>query len=717
MIQLRSLIASPRPLAEVFVDALRRSENFAALRHLEGINHLEDCDQAQLPLEEGDTQHSRRPVTGRILPNQALAAILLGRTLDQDRDVITTIADGGVVVFEAPHGDLVSPLAAVFRRCIFDPPWIIKDFKTVTPADARLDPVNMIVMLQLDGSAKSHNPSSGNEELAIAAQIHCPIVAIVADAGRTLPRDLARMADRRVALLPIDGAAIAALTTALTGQAARTIDARVARAATLADISLAFRSDRSADECIGRLERLLVNSSAYSDLAPSLDSLCGLGEAKQWATELVSDLQDYRAGRIPWGLVLRSALIIGPPGTGKTTLARSIAQTAGVFFTATSYSQWQSAGDGHLGAVTRAIRNVFSTARNNAPSIVFIDEVDTVPARGSDQKNDSWFSSIVATILEELDGFDRFEGVITIAACNNPTKLDPALVRSGRFDRHIRIPLPDVAALAGIIRSHLGAELASVDLRPAAASAIGASGADAEKWVRGARRRARQAGRDLRLDDLVAEITDGNGALPEPVLRRVAYHEAGHAICALASGVGEPDSVALNVRGGLTRLQQSELTAQTASDLQSSLAYLLAGRAAEALVFGNVSAGAGGGETSDLALASRLAMNMETIYGLGEQGPMWCGGEEARALFHLDEIRGATRQTLERAQADARRILESNRPALDRLASALLANRYLDKSEIREVLVATPVVASMPAAASARDHAAHALPQSESSAL
>jgi ATP-dependent Zn protease len=153
---------------------------------------------------------------------------------------------------------------------------------------------------------------------------------------------------------------------------------------------------------------------------------------------------------------------------------------------------------------------------------MFIDEIDTVPARGSGKGNDDWWTAITNTLLECLDGFERREGVVVIAACNDPARLDPALVRAGRLDRQIEIPLPDVPALAGILRTHLGNDLAGVDLRPAALAGYGRTGADVERFVREARGLARRAGRAITMDDLLASMHDGAPEWPAELRRRIA---------------------------------------------------------------------------------------------------------------------------------------------------------------------------------------------------
>jgi cell division protease FtsH len=452
-----------------------------------------------------------------------------------------------------------------------------------------------------------------------------------------------------------------------------------------------------------RLNRLV---RAQPDKEPGLvlSEMHGLGAAQKFGLELVADLHAYIAGTLPWSACPRGLLVTGPPGTGKTSYARALSVEVGGHFSATSYSAWQSHRDGHLGNVTAAIRNTFFEANKifketNKPVIVFIDEIDSLPTRGSgDGRSNQWWTPIVNTLLEQLDGFERREGVVVIAACNDPSRLDPALIRAGRLDHHIAIPLPDVPALIGIFQTHLGADLVGADLRTAALAARGHTGADVERWVRLARRAARTADRPLTLQDLLDVVRCGEPDWPADVRRRIAWHEAGHAILLLALGIAEPTALSIGGTGGLAESDRGEMRAETRAHLENFLVGLLGGRAAEQLVFADVTAGAGGGgESSDLSRATRLAMRIETEFGFGSIGLISLdGGLSGRDLMMFDRLRAAVGLTIDRAYATALEVLAQNRSALDELAAALYSAGYLDRAEIEAVLAQTPLRSQAP---------------------
>jgi hypothetical protein len=249
-----------------------------------------------------------------------------------------------------------------------------------------------------------------------------------------------------------------------------------------------------------------------------------------------------------------------------------------------------------------------------------------------------------------------------------------------------------VPALIGIFRMHLGEELAGADLRAAGLAARGHTGADVERWVRQARRVARTAGRTLESKDLLDAVRGGEPEWPADLRQRVGYHEAAHAIAVLALGIAEPTALSIGGTGGLTESDIGERQALTRSHLEQILVALLAGRAAEQLVFGEATAGAGGSEDSDLARVTQLATRLEISYGLGSFGLVSIASETSdRDLLMFGDLRSSVGRTIDRAYAAALELLRQNRHALDALAGALFASGYLERGEIEAVLAKVPL--------------------------
>ncbi|EGY00459.1 Cell division protease ftsH [Nitrospirillum viridazoti Y2] len=255
-------------------------------------------------------------------------------------------------------------------------------------------------------------------------------------------------------------------------------------------------------------EEPAVPERQRSPEAPRLNDLAGMDEAVAWGQTLARDLDDYRASLIGWESVDRGVLLAGPPGTGKTTFAAALARTCGVPLITGSHSSWQAAG--HQGEMLKAMAVSFEEAAAHRPCILFIDELDSFTSRtaSANGHNSTYQRQVVNSLLQHLDGMASRKGVVVVGATNLPEAVEPALLRPGRLERVVPIPLPDIAALIRILRFHLGTDLKDTDLYQAAAIAAqaGATGAHIMMWVRAARRRARTARRPMRLGDLVGPL-------------------------------------------------------------------------------------------------------------------------------------------------------------------------------------------------------------------
>jgi len=440
-------------------------------------------------------------------------------------------------------------------------------------------------------------------------------------------------------------------------------------------------------------------ASRLRDVEPveglGLGELHGLGEARRFAEDLITDIHEAMSGDLDWDQVDRGMLLAGAPGTGKTTLARAIAKDCGIRFVNSSAAGWQAAG--YLNDHIRAMRADFQLARRFAPSILFIDEIDSIGSRERfNQGNTQYHTQVVNALLEQIQGIDPEAPVIVIAATNHPDRVDPALKRSGRLDHVIEIPRPNARALADIFRHYLGEhpeEKRAEDIDPEGLGglAFGLTGADVERIVRGAARRARRADRPMRQSDLIDEITrkprdeSTSPRLTPEEIRRVAVHEAGHALAAYRTASRGEDisfvSIVPRADGTLGFVAQipSERALVTRREYLERLEVILGGRAAEEIVFGED--GVTGGARSDLKVATQSAIQMTTQLGLGPEGSLlWSEtSSDAQKTEAGQVLAGAYETVLGKLRADANE--------LTKLADALEEQQELTGEEVRTLLV------------------------------
>ena len=681
MTPIEMMLRSARSVADNLLDALRRRNEQVASQRTAALG-AEAEPQGLLALFD-DESPLAPAAPDPLRPDEACAAVLLGRALDHDRTAAAGLLDdAAVTVIDVPSPDLVEPVADLVKYQLFGPGHL-------HDGDAlRSDgpPWKSATIFSRDGKNEKRNRSTGNQAVAQAVQRRSAVIGISADPFRLLPSDLVAFATQRIRLPRINPESIAAVIEAVTGKRPpRPVPAAVARLSLL-HLQIGIRADLGADRSLARLEKAAATARGVAEATPVLSELHGLGEARDWGLSLIEDLRDLREGRITAADLPRGILLGGKPGTGKTLFARALGREAGIYFRATSYGEWQSFREGHLGNVIQAIRNVFAEAAANAPSILFIDEIDSLPARGSTQHRDDWWVAITNVLLEELDSVDpkRRQGVVVVAACNNPERLDPALTRAGRLDRIVRIPLPDASALAAIMRAHLGEHLRVEDLMPAAAEARGSTGADVQRWARAARRRARLDNRPIAIDDIVAEIRNGRPPLTKAQRWRMAYHESGHALVAFELDSDCPVGLSIvDPAGGTASFDFSRLALLTRPMIENLLVRILAGRVAEELAFGAISDGG----VSDIALATKLAVSIECTLGLGSLGPLSLGDEPRIAeVLAIPEAAASVKKMLVDAHARALAILKDKRSTLDRLTAALFDRGFLEQSEIGRIL-------------------------------
>ena len=418
---------------------------------------------------------------------------------------------------------------------------------------------------------------------------------------------------------------------------------------------------------------------------PLLGQLAGMPEARSWAEALVQDLVLYKAGRLKWSDVDAGCVLYGPTGTGKTTLARAIAATAKVPLIATSYADWTRGG--RYGAdIMIAMRATFDKAREHAPCVVAIDELDSMPARSTLSSEHIVTHAIVNALLEQLDGLNRRPGVVVIGACNHHDRLDEALIRSGRLGRSILVPLPALDALPQILAFHLADDAASVgDLRGIAVLCVGMSGADIEQLVRDARQRARRAARPIRRDDLISILEARSKSRDPETERRIAVHEAGHAVADLRLGVSgniNVSIVATASAAGRVAIRATDAP-QTRKSIEDRLVVLLAGRAAEETILGSVSGGAGGDARSDLGQATHLAFQAIGTLGLSAQDTLiWYGRPDVENMRFHPTLLAEAREMLNEAYSRATVLVAAEQVYVELIAADLVRRRGLTHQDM-----------------------------------
>ena len=458
----------------------------------------------------------------------------------------------------------------------------------------------------------------------------------------------------------------------------------------------AFRSALPEPTILARLDTAQAAAAlrfgSEFDLAERLQSLTGpalegprLEEGfsdspvVQAARRVVADFGAWRRGEIGWSDFSHSLLLYGPPGTGKTMLARAMGNSAGIAFVTGSFAEWQAAG--HLGDMLREMRRTFAWARRKAPAILFIDEIDAMGSRtGDDRHNQSYRVQVINGFLGEMNAIAIEPGVVVVGACNHVDRIDPAVVRAGRFDLKFEVPMPDAAAILAVLRQHLKVDFPADALELLARHAVGHSLASIDAAIRAARSEARHAGKPLDLGMLRDQLRLTPEEEGREVLWRYAVHEAGHTVVSAALRLGTIKRMSISLSGGEVA-SRPEIGHGVLTEIENEICHDLAGRAAEALIFGEVSGGAGGSLASDLSQATRRALMIETNWGLGDLGPIWMPAPET-VLLTDEQLRNRVRARMEAAEERALAILTMHRANLISLAQTLLEKRSMREEEI-----------------------------------
>jgi cell division protease FtsH len=437
--------------------------------------------------------------------------------------------------------------------------------------------------------------------------------------------------------------------------------------------------------------------------------VAGVDEAKEELREIIEFLREAQKFQKLGGRIPKGVLLVGAPGTGKTLLARAVAGEANVPFFSISGSDFVEM---FVGVGASRVRDLFEQGKKNAPCIIFIDEIDAVGRHrgaglggGHDEREQT-----LNQLLVEMDGFESNEGVILIAATNRPDVLDPALLRPGRFDRRVVVPLPDVRGREEILRVHTRKIPLNddVDLSILARGAPGFSGAELSNMVNEAALNAARNNRksvlmydfELAKDKVLMGAERKSMLLTEEEKRVTAYHEAGHALVAALMPHADPlHKVTIIPRGmalGVTmQLPETDKHNYTSDYLETELAVLMGGRLAEENFLNQMSTGAG----NDIERATALARKMVCEWGMSTLGPLTFGKKEEQIFLgrelaqHRDfseetakEIDSEVRRLVNTGYDRAKKIILDNRDTLERIAMALLDREVLDAVELKLIM-------------------------------
>jgi cell division protease FtsH len=450
-----------------------------------------------------------------------------------------------------------------------------------------------------------------------------------------------------------------------------------------------------------------TNNITFADVA-------GCDEAKEDVQELVDFLRDPSRFQKLGGHIPRGVLMVGSPGTGKTLLAKAIAGEAKVPFFSISGSDFVEM---FVGVGAARVRDMFENAKKHAPCIIFIDEIDAVGRQrgaglggGNDEREQT-----LNQMLVEMDGFETGQGVIVIAATNRPDVLDPALLRPGRFDRQVVVPLPDIRGREQILRVHMRKVPVGQNVDPMvlARGTPGFSGADLANLVNeaalfAARRNGRlvdMADFEKAKDKIIMGAERRSIVMPEDERRNTAYHESGHAVVARMLPKTDPvHKVTIIPRGralGVTmQLPEGDRYSMDKERLLSTIAVLFGGRIAEELFMDQMTTGA----SNDFERATAIARDIVTRYGMTtELGPMVYAENEGEVFLgrsvtkttHMSEatmqkVDSEIRKIIDEQYSRARQILEDNRPKVESMAKALLEWETIDSDQINDIIEGRP---------------------------
>lgn len=639
------------------------------LKYLQDLRCAETADLMVVDDELDDESSVQAAWETRNPPRDLLDALLMLR-------MHAMLADAGQKSFRTPRGSLqviVTPQSSDRTN-----------IKTVLPRMIGRDASMLDTVIRIDDDVTRKRTGTG-----VLGSIRSdilqgnPVIAAMAS-DDMIPDDLCVAMQPSLRLPPLSRRILEAVMAFHFDQRSVELQLPDARIAQLSDIALSsVFATEDLKTAIARLDRA---TAPKTHKGVTLDDVHGQPHAVGALKQVVRDLRDYKSGSVDWSDVTKSFLLLGPPGTGKSMMAEGLAGSAGINFVKTSYSDCQR--HGHQGDMLKALNTAVETAIATAPSIFFIDEVDSFHNRqGRTGSKDGYILGVVNGLLTQLDRLSATRGVILVAATNYPDRVDPAVVRPGRFDRHIHVGRPDRSGIRSMLQAPLSRlRVDPVEIDRLCDQLLGSSGAEIAAMLRDARTRARAERSPFSFDHLRAAADAIQPPAERDIIWRISVHEAGHLLAGHILGL--PAASRATVTGSHGCVVRPRPLCRLPGTVSAMIIHDLAGRVAESLVFGAISHGAGNGPESDLAVATRSAVAAECSYGFGTSLG-WIDPDTPLYLLPRD-IQSRVEDRLVAAEARTRRLLAQRKPDIERIARALMEKRDMDAAAISALLSDIP---------------------------
>ncbi len=588
---------------------------------------------------------------------EVLAEVALNAALDRRR-LKLMLADTRITILQVPSADWVAPIGKAVKRLSAKP--------AVEEETERRRLAGAITRVGAGGLDWLQEGRS--------------LVYVCRDPTEILDEAVLAAADQTIVVPPLTSALLSKVIRRVTGGVVRGVTEQMARL-DFSVIAAVVRPTLSARECVACLQRAVDRSSVQRDTngVPLLPTLPLTRPMRIWTDQMLADLKEVEAGRMsPDQLVF--AVLMGPPGTGKSLIAEALAKTADWSFVPSSVGTWFTSGDGALGGVARNVRSFVDQVLASEPAIGFLDELDAIPNRDAlDGKERSWWTPVITLFLTEIDRLRKSgKRIMLIGATNHYEHLDPALIRPGRMQQKVPVlPVETEDEVIAVLRYYLGDEYAGADIARLGQFGRGATPAAIEGWVKEARAVARAEHRSLTEADLLAQIVPED-ARNAGDIRAAAIHEIGHALVALRLGldVNGVSIVAQGTAGGLTMTRMRSLV-PTWEELTDMVTVALAGRAAD-IVLGK---GAHAGAENDLAIATDMLRAAFERQGLGKDL-----GYVPESRAPTVDLRKAVEEQLQKLLQRAISIVEADRVLALALVDRLVVEKLLSGAEILKAL-------------------------------